>query len=325
VILVVGGAGYIGSHTNRLLDERGYQTVVFDNLETGHADFVRWGKFFQGDLRNIEDIRRCFASYPKIEAVIHFAAYAYVGESVHEPQKYYHNNVLGTINLLTVMQEFRCQKIIFSSTCATYGVPIEMPITEKHIQAPINPYGKTKYIIELMLEDYEKAYGLHYVVFRYFNAAGASRDGLIGEDHTPETHLIPLVLDVALGKREFIEVFGDDYDTADGSCIRDYIHVEDLALAHVLGLEYLQTSLTSNIFNLGNGVGFSVKEIIASVEKVVDQKIPTKLTSRREGDPAKLIGSFQKAKEILGWEPYYKTIEDIIATAWNWHQKRIKK
>lgn len=325
MILVVGGAGYIGSHTNRLLDERGYQTVVFDNLETGHADFVRWGKFFQGDLRNIEDIRRCFASYPKIEAVIHFAAYAYVGESVHEPQKYYHNNVLGTINLLTVMQEFRCQKIIFSSTCATYGVPIEMPITEKHIQAPINPYGKTKYIIELMLEDYEKAYGLHYVVFRYFNAAGASRDGLIGEDHTPETHLIPLVLDVALGKREFIEVFGDDYDTADGSCIRDYIHVEDLALAHVLGLEYLQTSLTSNIFNLGNGVGFSVKEIIASVEKVVDQKIPTKLTSRREGDPAKLIGSFQKAKEILGWEPYYKTIEDIIATAWNWHQKRIKK
>lgn len=324
MILVVGGAGYIGSHTNRLLDERGYQTVVFDNLETGHADFVQWGQFFKGDLRNIEDIRRCFALYPKIEAVIHFAAYAYVGESVHEPKKYYHNNVLGTMNLLNVMQEFHCQKIIFSSTCATYGVPMQTPITEKHIQAPINPYGKTKYMIELMLEDYARAYGLRYVIFRYFNAAGASRDALIGEDHTPETHLIPLVLDVALGKRECIEVFGDDYETVDGTCIRDYIHVEDLALAHVLGLEYLHTSTTSNIFNLGNGIGFSVKEIIASTEKVVGQKIPIKVAFRREGDPAKLIGSFQKAKEILGWEPSYKAIEDIIATAWNWHQKRIK-
>lgn len=325
MILIVGGAGYIGSHTNRLLNRQGFKTIVFDNLETGHKEFIGKSKFFRGDLRNIGDIEKCFEEYPNIKAVIHFAAYAYVGESVKNPMKYYKNNVIGTINLLEIMKKFNCKNIVFSSTCATYGIPKDIPISEEHPQKPINPYGKSKYMIEQILFDYEKAYGLKYVIFRYFNAAGASYDSTIGEDHTPETHIIPLLLDVALKRKSFIEIYGNDYDTKDGTCIRDYIHVEDLANAHYLGVKYLFEKNSSNIYNLSNGRGFSVKELVETVEIVTKKEIPYKICPRRVGDPAILIGSYKKAENELGWNRKYKDIKDIIYTAWQWHKKRFKK
>lgn len=319
-VLVCGGAGYIGSHVNKQLNKEGYETVVFDNLIYGHREAVKWGHFVQGDLKNIDEIEAVFQKY-SIEAVFHFAAYAYVGESVKEPEKYYYNNVANTLNLLHVMKKYGCNKIIFSSTCATYGEPERVPITEDMQQSPINPYGASKLMVERIFQDYSKAYDLKFVVLRYFNAAGADPEGEIGESHTPETHLIPLVLDAASGKRQDIKVFGTDYDTPDGSCIRDYIHVYDLATAHLLALHYLEEGKESNFFNLGNTLGTSVLEVVESVKKVTNRKFRVTMTDRREGDPAKLVGSSEKAQKVLGWKPVYGDIDTIVEHAWKWHEK----
>ncbi len=316
MILVVGGAGYIGSHMVKHLLEHGHQCLVLDNLVYGHREAVdERAQFIHADLADKASLEKAFQAHP-IEAVIHFAAYAYVGESVENPQKYYQNNVVGTLNLLDVMLEHKVNKIVFSSTCATYGNPQYMPIDEKHPQEPINPYGKTKLMIEQVFEDYHKAYGLNYIALRYFNAAGASRDASIGESHTPETHLIPLVLKAIKGDIEHISVFGTDYDTPDGSCIRDYIHIEDLASAHRLALEKIKEY--SGFINLGTGIGTSVKEIIAKAEKVTGKKCPVVYGERRAGDPAKLFADNKKAREVLGWEIQYTDVEDILRTAWSW-------
>jgi len=318
-ILICGGAGYIGSHINKQLHKEGYETIVYDNLAHGHQEAVKWGAFIQGDLGNPEEIRQIFRKY-HIEAVFHFAAYAYVGESVMEPEKYYYNNVVNTLNLLKVMREYGCNKIIFSSTCATYGEPERVPITEDMVQNPINPYGATKLMVERIFRDYQKAYGLEFVVLRYFNAAGADPDGEIGESHEPETHLIPLILDAASGKREDIKVFGTDYDTPDRSCIRDYIHVCDLAAAHLMALHYLQQGGKSDFFNLGNEQGTSVLQAIDAVKRVTGRKFKVTLSDRRDGDPAKLVGSSQKAQKVLGWKPVYGDIDRIVEDAWRWHE-----
>lgn len=324
MILVVGGAGYIGSHTVHLLHKQKKSVVVFDNLSTGHAEFVpKDVPFVKGDLSSNEDLNNVFTQYPNIDTVIHFAAFAYVGESVKHPAKYYQNNVVNTIRLLDAMRKHNVHKIVFSSTCATYGNPLELPIPETHPQDPINPYGRTKWMMEQIMEDYRQAYGLQYVALRYFNAAGADPDGRIGEWHEPETHLIPLVLDVAVGKRKAITVFGNDYDTPDGTCIRDYVHVTDLADAHIRAVDYIGSHDKSIALNLGNGNGSSVIEVIQTVEKITGIRIPTIMEHRRLGDPAILIGSAQKALEILEWKPIYSSMESIILTAWQWHQKRI--
>lgn len=319
-ILVSGGAGYIGSHINKQLNKEGYDTIVFDNLVYGHKEAVKWGKFVKGDLANSDDIEAVFNKY-KIDAVFHFAAYAYVGESVNEPEKYYYNNVVNTLNLLKVMKKHGCNRIIFSSTCATYGEPAKVPITEDMPQNPINPYGATKLMIERVFKDYNKAYDLNFVVLRYFNAAGADPECELGESHNPETHIIPLVLDAASGQREDIKVFGTDYDTPDGSCIRDYIHVTDLASAHLLALHYLENGKPSDFFNLGNERGTSVLEVVDSVKRVTGKDFKVTLAPRRSGDPAILVGSSEKAKKILGWKPEYSDIDAIIAHAWKWHEK----
>ena len=318
-VLICGGAGYIGSHANKLLSQKGYETVVFDNLVYGHREAVKWGKFIKGDLKNAEEIDAVFEKYP-IDAVMHFAAYAYVGESVVEPEKYYVNNVANTLNLLHAMREHGCNKIIFSSTCATYGEPEKVPITEDMTQKPVNPYGASKFMVERILKDYGNAYGLKYIALRYFNAAGADPEGEIGEEHNPETHLIPLVLDAASGKRTDIKVFGTDYPTRDGSCIRDYIHVTDLASAHLLALEYLDNGGESGCFNLGNEQGTSVLEVIEAVRKVTGKDFKVTRTDRRPGDPATLVGSSEKAKQVLGWRPEYGDIETIVEHAWKWHE-----
>lgn len=319
MILVVGGAGYIGAHTNKLLNQRGYKTVVFDSLVFGHRGFVKWGDFVLGDLENKSQIRLCFEKYP-IKAVMHFSAFAFVGESITDPAKYYQNNVVGTLNLLNVMREFNVNHFIFSSTCATYGVPEKIPITEDHPQNPINPYGESKLMIEKILKDFYHAYNMKYVNLRYFNAAGADPSGEIGELHNPETHLIPLTLDVAAGTRDDIKVFGTDYNTPDGTCIRDYIHVNDLAEAHLLVLEYLLNGGKSDSFNLGNGEGYSVKEVIDMAMKVTGKEIKTVNWERRPGDPHSLVGSAEKIRKALGWNPKFPDIESIIMTAWNWHK-----
>lgn len=318
-VLVCGGAGYIGSHINKLLAQNGYETIVFDNLIYGHREAVKWGEFIQGDLKNPEDLNQIFEKY-HIDAVFHFAAYAYVGESVREPEKYYINNVANTLRLLRAMRKYNCDKIIFSSTCATYGEPKKTPITEDQEQKPINPYGASKLMVERIFKDYSAAYGLKFVILRYFNAAGADPDGEIGESHDPETHLIPLILDAASGKRPDIKVFGTDYPTPDGSCIRDYIHVYDLATAHLKALEYLNQGGTSDFFNLGNAAGTSVLEAIESVRRVTGRDFKVTMTDRRPGDPAKLTGSSEKARRVLGWEPVYGDIDTIVRHAWNWHQ-----
>lgn len=318
MILVVGGAGYVGSHVNKMLSVNGYKTVVFDNLIYGHRKFVKWGSFVSGDLADLEHLRLMFKKYP-IDAVMHFAAFAYVGESVADPQKYYLNNLRNTLNLLQAMNEADVKNIIFSSTCATYGNPVSLPIKESHQQVPINPYGNSKLMVERILADYSMAYGLNYVSLRYFNAAGADPDGEIGEAHKPETHLIPLVLDVALNKLHSINIFGNDYDTPDGTCIRDYIHVTDLASAHLLALEYLYRGGKSDAFNLGNSNGFSVSEVINKARMVTRKNINVKFTNRREGDPPVLVGSAEKAATVLNWKPRYPDLSDIIATAWRWH------
>ncbi len=321
MILIVGGAGYIGSHINKKLSQQGYETVVFDNLSFGHTDFVKWGIFHGGDLSDIDNIREVFKKYP-IDAVMHFAAFTYVGESVEDPQKYYLNNLRNTLNLLQVMLEEEVKYFVFSSTCATYGNPEEIPITESHPQNPINPYGKAKLMVEQVLADYTLAYDLNYVSLRYFNAAGADPDAEIGELHEPETHLIPLILDAATGRRDNIQIFGTDYPTPDGTCIRDYIHVMDLADAHIKALEYLQSGGESEVFNLGNGQGFSVREVIETAHKVTGRKIEVEEVDRRPGDPPVLVGSSDKAREILDWNPEYHDLSLIIETAWKWHQKR---
>lgn len=321
MILITGGAGYIGSHCTLDLTRAGYECVVLDNLSYGHEEALQTSHFCKVDLSNIDEIREVFKTYP-IEAVIHFAAFAYVGESVENPQKYYYNNVVNTLNLLNVMLENNVKKIVFSSTCATYGNPEYTPIDEKHQQNPINPYGTTKLMIEKILQDYDKAYGLKYIALRYFNASGADNDANIGESHSPETHLIPLVLEVASGKRDCIKVFGDDYDTPDGTCIRDYIHVNDLAKAHRIALEKLIGGANSDFYNLGTGKGHSVKEIIDESEKITGKSINKEIIERREGDPPTLVADNKKAKEILGWNPEFTEIKDIIKTAWNWELNR---
>ncbi len=322
-ILVTGGAGYIGSHAVRQLKRAGYSTLVLDNLVFGHREFADAAELIVGDLSDRELLTRVF-SENKIEAVMHFAAYAYVGESVENPSKYYRNNVVSTLNLLDAMVAHNVKRFVFSSTCATYGEPVEIPMSEKHPQAPINPYGQTKLMVEKILRDYDRAYGLRHVCLRYFNAAGADPDGGIGEDHDPETHLIPLVLDAAMGRRPHITVFGRDYSTADGTCVRDYIHVTDLADAHILALRYLTENNPSDAFNLGNGNGFTVDQVIETARSITGQMIPVIYGSRRAGDPAVLIGSSQKASSVLGWKPKFNDLSKIISTAWNWHQKRFK-
>lgn len=319
-ILIVGGAGYIGSHVNKLLNESGkYNTIVFDNLIYGHKEFVRWGDFILGDLSNVEQIRLCFRRY-KIDAVMHFSAYAYVGESVKKPQEYYYNNVVNTLNLLKVMLENGVKFLVFSSSCATYGIPEKIPITEDQNLNPINPYGRTKSMIEHILKDYDRAYGIKFVSLRYFNAAGADPSGLIGEWHDPETHIIPLLLDVAIGRKESFTIYGNDYPTPDGTCIRDFIHVNDLAKAHMLAIDYLLNGGESEVFNLGTGKGYSVMEIVRIVSKITSRDIKVIIGERRAGDPPILISDFAKIKSKLGWYPEYSDIENIVRTAWDWHQ-----
>ena len=323
-VLVTGGAGYVGSHACKALKLKGHEPTVFDNLVYGHRDFVKWGPLVQGDLLDARSVEAVFRS-GRFDALMHFAAYTYVGESVDDPAKYYRNNVAGTLNLLDCARSSGVDKVVFSSTCATYGVPVKVPIPEDHPQSPINPYGQTKLTVERMLADFDGAYGLKSVCLRYFNAAGADPEAEIGEAHDPETHLIPLVLDAAIGRRPCITVYGSDYETPDGTCIRDYIHVTDLAQAHCLALEYLAGGGRSAAFNLGCGTGYSVKEVIDAAVKVTGKVIPQKTGQRRPGDPPRLVGSSAKAKNVLGWAPKHSDIETIISDAWRWHLKRFSK
>lgn len=318
-ILVLGGAGYVGSHAVYELIDQGYDVVVVDNLQTGHRDAVHpKAVFHEGDIRNYAFLSGVFQQ-ENIEAVIHFAASSLVGESMKNPIQYFDNNVYGTQVLLQVMSEFGVKHIVFSSTAATYGEPEQVPITEEMPTSPTNAYGETKLTMEKLMKWCDEAYGVQYVSLRYFNVAGAREDGVIGEDHSPETHLIPLVLQVALGQRESISIFGDDYDTHDGTCIRDYIHVRDLIDAHILALQYLQGGGKSNIFNLGSSQGFSVHEIVEAAREVTGHAILVKVVERRAGDPSKLIASSQKAKALLKWSPKRTSIHQVIGDAWNWH------
>lgn len=321
MILVVGGAGYIGSHLVKELVEK-EDVVVLDNLSTGHREAVdNRAVFVKGDLGNEEDLLMVFRSYP-IKAVMHFAANSLVGESVTDPLKYYQNNVAATLTLLKVMMKFKVKNFIFSSTAATYGIPEVDVIDESTATNPINPYGHSKRMVEQILADFAKAYGLRYVVLRYFNAAGAHPSAVIGESHDPETHLIPIVLQHLLGEREQVSVFGSDYETPDGTCIRDYIHVTDLAAAHILALEALVSGKkTAEIYNLGNGLGYSVKEVIETCEKITGKKATVEITDRRPGDPARLVASSEKIYNELGWKAE-RNLEQIITDAWKWHQEK---
>ena len=319
-ILVLGGAGYIGSHTALELVKAGNEVVIADNLVTGYRKAIpKEAKFYEGDLRDSDFLDNLFHQ-EKIDAVIHFAAYSLVGESVTNPLKYYDNNLYGTKVLLEAMVKNNVGKIVFSSTAATYGEPENIPILESDRTCPTNPYGETKLAMEKMFKWTAEAHGLRYVSLRYFNACGADESGTIGEAHNPESHLIPLILQVPNGKRETISIYGTDYDTPDGTCIRDYIHVTDLAQAHILAVQYLNNGGESDIFNLGNGVGYSVREVIETARKVTGHPIPATETSRRAGDPARLVASSEKAKSVLGWKPVHDSLEEIIASAWNWHK-----
>lgn len=319
-ILVLGGAGYIGGHTVYSLIEQGYEVVIIDNLEAGHREALHpQAKFYKGDIRDREFLDSVFEQ-ETIESVIHFAASIEVAESMKDPLKYYDNNLYGTKVLLDAMVAYGINKIVFSSTAAVYGEPESIPICEGDRTNPKNPYGETKFAMEKMVHWVGEAHGLSYVSLRYFNACGAHVNGTIGEAHNPETHLIPLILQVPLGQKEAIHIFGSDYDTTDGTCIRDYIHVSDLAQAHILAVQYLTDGNTSNIFNLGNGIGFSVKEVVQMARKVTGHPIPVNYKERRAGDPARLIASSEKARTKLGWNPKYADLEQIISTAWNWHK-----
>lgn len=319
-ILVLGGAGYIGSHTVYELIEKGEDTVIIDNLQTGYLDAIHPdAKFYKGDIRDKEFLDKVFKQ-EKIDAVIHFAANSLVGESMTNPLKYYDNNLYGTMILLESMLENGIDKIVFSSTAATYGEPENLPILETDKTEPTNTYGETKLSMEKMFKWVSKAHNIRYVSLRYFNACGAHKSGKIGEAHKPETHLIPLILQVPNNQRKEIKIFGDDYNTKDGTCIRDYIHVTDLANAHILAIKYLNEGNESNIFNLGNGVGFSVKEVIEVARKITSHPIPAVIESRRAGDPATLIASSEKAKNILGWKPNFTNLNEIVESAWKWHK-----
>ena len=318
-LLVLGGAGYIGSHTAVELLDRGHEVVIADNLITGYKQAVpKEAVFYQGDIRDYNFLNNLFKT-EKIDAVIHFAAFSLVGESVTNPLKYYENNLYGTKVLLQAMIDNNVDKIVFSSTAATYGEPENIPILESDRTCPTNPYGETKLAMEKMMKWSANAYQLRYVSLRYFNACGAHKSGKLGESHNPESHLIPLVLQVPNGKRESVSIYGTDYDTPDGTCIRDYIHVTDLAEAHILAVEYLMNGGESNVFNLGNGVGYSVREVIETARKVTGHPIPAVEIPRRAGDPARLVASGEKAKTVLGWEPKITSLEDIIRSAWVWH------
>jgi UDP-glucose 4-epimerase len=317
-ILVTGGAGYVGSHCLRVLLAAGHEAVVYDNLSRGHQKAVPAGLLVEGDLNDEAKLTTVLKDR-KIEAVMHFAALALVGESVEKPELYYRNNVVGSFHLLEAMRQAGVGKIVFSSTTATYGTPEKMPIAETTPQQPINPYGFSKLVVEHMLDDYAGAHGLGFAALRYFNAAGAAPDGKIGEDHTPESHLIPIVLQVALGQRESISIFGDDYPTADGTCIRDYVHVDDLAAAHLAALDRLQAGKSIKV-NLGTGRGYSVREVIDACRKITGHKIPEKIAPRRPGDPPELIADSRLARKLLDWSPKYETVESIVETAWRWHQ-----
>ncbi|WP_448524904.1 UDP-glucose 4-epimerase GalE [Parathermosynechococcus lividus] len=324
LVLVTGGAGFIGTHAVLALQQAGFEVLILDNLERGHRDLVEKvlnAQLIVGDIGDRPLLDQVFHSR-SIAAVLHFAAYIEVGESVRFPDRFYKNNVNGTLTLLQAMVAAQVPSIVFSSTAAVYGLPQRLPLEETDPCAPINPYGRSKWMVEQILADMERAYGLKYVIFRYFNAAGADPHGRLGEDHHPETHLIPLVLQTALGRRPHISIYGTDYPTPDGTCIRDYIHVSDLAYAHVLGLKYLLAGGESNVLNLGNGQGFSVRQIIDTAARVTGCHIPVHQSDRRAGDPARLVASADRARRILGWQPQYADIEEIIAHAWQWHQHR---
>jgi UDP-glucose 4-epimerase len=317
-ILVTGGAGYVGSHCLRVLLAAGHEAIVYDNLSRGHRKAVPAGLLVEGDL-NDEVKLTALLKERKIDAVMHFAALALVGESVEKPELYYRNNVVGSFHLLEAMRQAGVGKIVFSSTTATYGTPEKMPIAETTPQQPINPYGFSKLVVEKMLDDYAAAHGFGFAALRYFNAAGAAPDGKIGEDHTPESHLIPIVLQVALGQRESISIFGDDYPTPDGTCIRDYVHVDDLAAAHLSALNRLQPGKSIKV-NLGTGRGYSVREVINACREITGHTIPEKMAPRRPGDPPELIADSRLARKLLEWSPKYETVDSIVETAWRWHQ-----
>lgn len=318
-VLVLGGAGYIGSHAVNQLINKGYDVAVVDNLLTGHRQAVHpKASFYLGDVRDKEFLNSVFQK-EEIEGVIHFAASSQVAESMADPLKYFDNNIFGTISILEAMREAGVNKIVFSSSAATYGIPEEIPILETTRTNPMNPYGESKLTMEKMMRWCDTAYGMKFVALRYFNVAGAKSDGSIGEDHKPETHLVPIILQVALGQREQLSIYGDDYATPDGTNIRDYVQVEDLISAHILALEYLKSGNDSNVFNLGSSNGYSVKEMLDAARIVTGKEIPAVLAPRRPGDPDSLVASSEKAKTVLGWEPKYTNIEDIIRTAWNWH------
>ena len=315
-VLVVGGAGYIGSHAAHVLRRKGYDVIIYDDLSTGHKTLADGFDLVIGDIADSAKIAKLLS---RCDAVMHFAAHAYVGESVQNPKKYFHNNVTAALTLLDSVMESRVRKFIFSSTCAVYGNPVKVPITENNPRQPVNPYGATKLAFENALEAYGRAYGVRFVSFRYFNAAGADENGKVGELHQPETHLIPLIFQAAQGRRAAVDIFGDDYPTADGTCIRDYIHVTDLAEAHVLGLEYLSKG-ESTAVNLGSGDGYSVKQVVAAVERITGRKVPTHITARRPGDPPELVADPALAEKLLKWKAK-RSLDDIISTAWKWAQQ----
>jgi UDP-glucose-4-epimerase GalE len=318
-VLVVGGAGYIGSHAARELRRKGYDAIIYDNLCTGHRFLAEGFELIVGDIADGAKLRPVLQ---RVDAVMHFAAHAYVGESVSNPRKYFQNNVTDALSLLNAVVDSGVRKFIFSSTCATYGIPEVVPITEKALRSPINPYGATKVAVENALEAYSHAYGLRFVAFRYFNAAGADESGEIGEVHVPETHLIPSAFEVIHGERPELQIFGTDYPTADGTCIRDYIHVNDLAEAHVMGVEYLESG-ASTALNLGTGQGSSVREVISAIERVAGKRVPQRVVPRREGDPPELVADPSLAKKVLGWQAK-RSLHDIVSTAWNWDKSRRK-
>ncbi len=318
--LITGGAGYIGSHTAKLLATSGHDIVVFDNLSRGHRDLVRWGPLIEGDIRDTALLREALRWF-RPDAVIHFAAIAYVGESVARPDLYYDNNTAGTLSLLRAMKEAPCSNLIVSSTCATYGQPARMPITEETPQLPLNPYGQSKLMMEIMCADFAAAFGLHYMALRYFNACGCDPDGETGERHDPEPHLIPRALMAADGEIDRLDVFGGDYPTPDGTCVRDYIHVSDLAAAHMAGALHLMDGGASGALNLGTGRGISVKEIIDAAERVTGKPVPHRVSARRAGDPAVLVAATNKANAVLDWKARHSDIDNILATAWAWHRQ----
>jgi UDP-arabinose 4-epimerase len=317
-VLVTGGAGYVGSHTAKVLARAGFEPIVLDDLSAGHRWAVKWGPLVEGDLGDSALIREVIKSH-RIQAVVHFAGFAYVGESMKRPRQYFRNNVTYTLRLLDAMMDTRVRHIVFSSSCATYGIPASVPICEEQVQTPINPYGESKRMVERILAWYGEAYGLRWTALRYFNAAGADPDGELGEHHSPETHLIPLAIQAALGEQPALEIYGTDYPTADGTAVRDYTHVMDLAEAHVAALRYMLKSHENGAINLGTGTGQSVRQVVAAVERVSGRRVPIREVQRRAGDPPCLVADSRKAKELLGWEPRHSSLDEIVETAWQWH------